>query len=126
MSEMRRVLFLDDEAAIVEAFTIAAEFAGVQVEGFTRAAAALERFRSDPLSFRAVITDFTMADMACADFLSGIRGISPGIGVYLCTGNAEHEIEEAARNMSVAKVLYKPFDYLGLEAFLREILPPGE
>ncbi len=118
-----RILFVDDEPAIVEACVLAASLAGYTVEGFSRPAEALERYRADPRGYRAILTDYTMAEMSCADFLARVRVIRPDIPIYLCTGNAEHEIQEAARALAVSGVLYKPFDFEALENFLRDNLP---
>lgn len=126
MNDSPRILFLDDEAAIVETFAFAARFAGVEAEGFTRPAEALERLRNDPGAFRAIITDFTMADMSCAEFISRVRVIRPDMPVHLCTGNAEHDFVEAVRGLSIGRILFKPFDFDALEKFLRDILRPME
>lgn len=121
----QRILFVDDEPDIVDVFALAARFAGFEAEGFSRPSLALDRFRSDPDSIAAVITDFTMAEMPCAEFIARLRQIRPDVPVHLCTGNAEHEIKEAARSLAVGKVIYKPFDFETLEAFLRDALRPG-
>lgn len=124
MTGQPRILFLDDEPSIVESFVFAARFAGVEAEGFTEPAEALARFRSEPRAFRALITDFTMADMGCVDFITRIRGIRPDMPVHICTGNAEHDIVEAVRGLAIGRILFKPFDFDELERFLREILGP--
>lgn len=123
MTAGSRILFVDDEPAIVEACVLAASLAGYLVEGFSRPAEALERYRADPRGYRALLTDYTMAEMSCADFLARVRAIRSDIPIYLCTGNAEHEIQEAARALAVSGVLYKPFDFEALETFLRDNLP---
>jgi CheY-like chemotaxis protein len=123
MTAGSRILFVDDEPAIVEACVLAASLAGYEVEGFSRPGEALDRFRADPQGYRAILTDYTMADMSCGEFLARVRAIRRDIPVYLCTGNAEHEIQEAARALDVSGVLYKPFDFETLETFLRGNLP---
>jgi DNA-binding response OmpR family regulator len=124
MTTTSRIFFLDDEPAIVEACVLAAGIAGYAVEGCSRPADALKRFEADPFGYLAILTDYTMAEMTCADFLARIRAIRADVPVYLCTGNAEHEIREAARTLAVGRVLYKPFDFDTLAAFLRDVLPP--
>jgi DNA-binding NtrC family response regulator len=117
-----RILFVDDEPAIVESFIFAARFAGVEAEGFTQPSEALARFRAEPGAFRAIITDFTMADMGCVDFIARVRAIRADMPVHICTGNAEHDIAEAVRGLAVGRILFKPFDFDELERFLRDIL----
>ena len=119
----RYVLFLDDESGIVETFMVAGEVAGFDILGFSKPDKALDRFRQEPRSFRAVITDYTMQEMSCADFIARIQEIRGDVPILLCTGNAEHEIQEVAGTLGVRSVLYKPFDYETLEAFLNAI--PG-
>jgi DNA-binding NtrC family response regulator len=121
----RRILFVDDEPDIIAAFTLSLQMMGWETEGHSQPASALERFKADPRAFAFVITDFTLPQMACADFVSRLRAIRPEIPIHLCTGNAEHEIQEAASAMGVRHVLYKPFDFDGLERFIGS-LPEAE
>lgn len=121
-SGLPRVLFLDDEADIVDAFVVAAQLSGIEARGFVHPRSALECFRKESSSFRAVITDFTMPQMNCSDFVAALRGIRPDIPIHLCTGNAEHEILQVAERLGVRSILYKPFDFEALEAFLNAIM----
>lgn len=119
-----RVLFLDDEADIVDAFVVAAQMAGIEAKGFVDPHRALDCFRKEAATFRAVITDFTMQPMTCADFIGGLRAIRPDIDIHLCTGNAEHDIVRTAERLGVGAILYKPFDFETLEGFLGRIAGP--
>lgn len=116
-----KVLFLDDEPDIMEAFGLALGMMGYQSLGFTNPNKALEAFAADPGSIMAVITDFTMPQMPCAEFIRRLRLVRPDIPVHLCTGNAQHEVQDAATDLAIRSVLYKPFDYQALEAFMGRI-----
>lgn len=113
-----RVLFVDDEPDIVAAITLSLEMMAWEVAGFTSPGAALRRFEADPDAFDCVITDYTLPEMACAEFIARLRAIRPGLSIHLCTGNAEHEIQEAAAQLGVQHILYKPFDFQELDRFL--------
>lgn len=113
-----RVLFLDDETDIVSAFDLTLGMMGFDCDGFTNPARALERFAQGPQDFDFVVTDFTLPHMTCAEFVSRLRDIRGDIPIHLCTGNAEHEIKEAATELGISHVLFKPFDFNGLEAFI--------
>ena len=117
-----RVLFLDDEADIVDAFVVAAQLSGIEARGFVNPLHALECFRKESTAFRAVITDYTRPQMNCSDFVAALRGVRPDIPIHLCTGNAEHEIQHAADRLGIRSILYKPFDFEALEAFLVAIM----
>lgn len=121
-SGLPRILFLDDEADIVDAFVVAAQLSGIEARGFVHPLRALECFRRESPTFRAVITDFTMPDMNCSDFVAALRDVRPDVPIHLCTGNAEHDILQAAERLGVRSILYKPFDVDALEAFLGAIL----
>ncbi len=58
-----RILFVDDEPAIIElaGYRLSAE--GYEVESHTSSLAALEAFRDHPQAFDLVITDQTMPGM---------------------------------------------------------------
>jgi DNA-binding NtrC family response regulator len=116
-----RVLLVDDDSEIVHSFLTALQIMGHEVKGFSSPKAALEHFANHPRSFDLVITDFTMSEMRCPDFVHGLRSIRKGIPVFLCTGNAEHEIQDAAARLEIRSVLYKPFSYEGLESFMAAI-----
>jgi DNA-binding NtrC family response regulator len=113
-----KVLFVDDEVDIVNAVILSLEMLGLVAEGHTSPHAALAAFEADPSPYRCVISDFTLPGMSCADFISRLRARRPDIPVHLCTGNAEHEIQAVADQLKIGSILYKPFDFEGLERFL--------
>lgn len=119
------VLFIDDEAEIVSALVLSLEMLGCRAEGFTSPAAVLERLASDAGDVDCVITDYTFPEMTCADFVAKVRAIRPDIPIHLCTGNAVHEIQDAAGKLGIAHILYKPFDFSSLERFVGAISSPG-
>lgn len=117
----KRVLFVDDEAEIVSAFVLSLEILGCRGDGHTSPAAALKSLAADPGAYDCVITDFSFHEMTCAEFVAKARLLRPDIPIHLCTGNAVHEIQEAAGKLGIAHILYKPFDFGSLEKFLAEI-----
>jgi DNA-binding NtrC family response regulator len=119
-----KVLFMDDEPDIVEAFGLALGMMGYQSLGFTDPGKALAAFEADRGGILAVITDFTMPQMPCAEFIRRLRIIRPDVPIHLCTGNAQHEIQEAATDLAIKSILYKPFDYQTLEAFIGRLKEP--
>lgn len=121
----RRVLFVDDETEIVAAFVLSLEILGWQGEGFTSPISALKSLAANPGGYDCVITDFTFPEMSCADFVAKARLLRPEIPIHLCTGNAVHEIQEAAAKLGITHVLYKPFDFGSLEKFLADISGTG-
>src|SRR5690349_8114329 len=90
-----RVLFVDDETDILEAFGMALQLLDAEAVCCANPGQALSRFAEDPGSFDAIITDFSLPQLTCAEFVARLRQIRGDIPVHLCTGNTEQEVTEA-------------------------------
>ena len=81
-----RILFVDDEEALVEmGEDILAEL-GYEVTSRMSSREALALFKSDPSRFDLVITDQTMPDMTGVELAKEILAIRPDMPVIMCTG----------------------------------------
>lgn len=105
-----RILFIDDETAIVRLAKVRLERLGYTVKAFTEPLDALDAFRADPDAFDLVITDMAMpvmtGDRLAAEFLS----LRPDIPIILCTGFSDQMSDEKAREMGICAFAMKPFD----------------
>ena len=103
-----RILFVDDEAALVQLATSTLSGLGYEVIGRTSSLEALELFRARPDRFDLVITDMTMPNMTGSELAQQLMRIRPDIPVILCTGFSEAITQEKARALGVREFIMKP------------------
>ncbi len=104
-----RILFVDDEAMLVNAVTNMLKRLGYQVTAFTGSLEALKAFSERPLEFDMVISDQTMPFMTGEDLAKEIIRIRPDIPVILSTGYSELITEERAKEIGIDGFVLKPF-----------------
>ncbi len=117
-----RVLFVDDEKAIVDIGQKLLERLGYEVVGRTSSVEALELFRAKPESFDLVITDMTMPNMTGDKLARELMGIRPDIPVILCTGFSERITEEKAKLLGIREFVMKPLVMKDLAKSMRRAL----
>lgn len=117
-----RVLFLDDEASVVDLNELRLEKLGYQVTSATDPEAALRLIREDPGQFDLVITDMTMPRMTGDDLSREILNIRPDMKIILCTGYSEKMSEERARSIGIFRYIEKPVDMATLANAVRAVL----
>ena len=103
-----RILFVDDEAALVRMAEKVLTRLGYSVVGETGSRAALEVFRENPTGFDLIVTDQTMPGMTGDALLGEIRKLRTDIPVLLCTGFNHRLSPERAREMGLDGYLMKP------------------
>jgi PAS domain S-box-containing protein len=121
-----RILFVDDEPAIVEFGRRLLESLGYRVTPCTGALEALERFKASPQDYDLLITDMTMPQMT-GDRLAGeIMSIRPELPVIASTGFSELIDPERAQKLGIRSLIMKPFLKGELAQVIRTALePPG-
>jgi len=117
-----RILFVDDEEQIVNAFSAILGSLGYEVTPFTAGRPALEALRAGPDAYDLVITDYTMPKMTGIEIAAAVREIRPDIPVILCSGFVHDAMEEAARRAGVRETLMKPLGAEELAAAIRRVL----
>ncbi|MBW2041055.1 MAG: MEDS domain-containing protein [Deltaproteobacteria bacterium] len=115
-----RILFVDDEASIVEIGTRLLERLGYRVEGHTHPLDALARFSEDPHGFDLVITDMTMPHLTGDRFIKEILALRPQTPVILCTGFSARINAESAARLGVRCYLEKPLNWSELARSVRK------
>ncbi len=106
----KRILFVDDEDAIVSMNLKRLRAAGYLAEGTTSPLEAVERLKRQPGAFDLLITDMTMPKMTGAQLLAEVKKIRPDIPAIISTGHTDLVDEEGAREMGAAAFLSKPFE----------------
>ncbi len=121
-----RILFVDDEEALVELGEYMLQRLGYEVVGKTDSVAALKTFAEHPEAFDLVITDQTMPQMTGALLTQKLKEIRPDIPVILCTGYSETISPEEAESMGVQAFVMKPLARNEAAETIRRVLRPQQ
>jgi len=117
-----RVLFVDDEKALVEMGQQMLEHLGYKVTTRTSSIEALELFREQPQKFDLVITDMTMPNMTGDKLAQELIDIRSNIPVILCTGYSQQINETKAKVMGIKAFVLKPMVMNELAITIRTVL----
>lgn len=117
-----RILFVDDELPVVEAFTPVLEKLGYQVDITTSSKAALEIFRRRPTSYDLLITDYSMPEMNGDELAREVMKINPRLPVILCTGFSGRLKREECLRLGIAAYVSKPFNINEFAGIIRRAL----
>ena len=119
----RRLLFVDDDEALVELMGRALGRLGYHVAPFLDAQRALDAFAREPDAFDAVVTDAGMPGMGGLELTRRALAVRPGVPVVVVTGFVSDRIEAEASAGGARAVLLKGStldEYArGLDATLR-------
>jgi len=117
-----RILFVDDEASVLNVAKAMLERLGYEVVTPRSSLEALDIFRREPDGFDLVITDMTMPHMT-GDRLAGeMMKIRAGIPIVLCTGYSGQIDEERAQAIGIQAFLAKPLSKLEIARTIRMVL----
>jgi PAS domain S-box-containing protein len=118
----RRVLLVDDEAAIVRVFTRELTELGFQVSGFTRPREALEVIRSSDVPFDVVVTDQRMPELSGFDLAREIRQIGRDVPILLMSGHLSDELLGEGTALGISRFVGKPCSIDEIAALLEELV----
>ena len=104
----QRILFVDDEPALVDIGKKMLEHLGHEVVVRTSSLEALEAFRNNPERFDLVISDKTMPQMTGFDLARELKQIRPDIPIILCTGFSDTTDSAKAKAMGISGLVMKP------------------
>ena len=121
-SGQERLLFIDDEPALVSIGKEFLEDLGYEVVAETSSKEALALFIRQPSLFDLVITDMTMPEMTGERLAQELRRIRPDIPIILCSGFSRHLNEEEAKALGICAFLMKPFALQELAETIRTVL----
>jgi len=103
-----RILFVDDEKAMVDTIQPMIEHLGYKVTARASSIEGLEAFRANTDRFDLVITDFTMPNMTGMELAKELLKLRPDIPIILCTGYSQHINEDKAKGNGIRALLMKP------------------
>ena len=117
-----RILFVDDEPALVNIGKQMLESLGYTVTTRISSLEALNLFKAKPGQFDIVITDMAMPIMP-GDMLSAeLMKVRPDIPVILCTGYSSKISDESAMEIGIKAFAYKPLAMHDLAKSVRRVL----
>jgi CheY-like chemotaxis protein len=103
-----RVLYVDDEEALVSLVTRSLKRLGYEVSGYSDSRAALQAFQDRPDHFDVLISDVSMPGMSGWELCQKIFEIRPSIPILLTSGYVRKEDHEMAARLGVLDVVLKP------------------
>jgi signal transduction histidine kinase/ActR/RegA family two-component response regulator len=118
----QRVLYLDDDEALVLIGQAMLQRLGYQVDGHSDATAALAALEARPDGFDALISDFNMPGVSGLEVAARALRLRPGLPVALASGLMTDELLAQAQALGVREVLYKPHSMDDLAATMRRLL----
>lgn len=121
-----RILFVDDEEALVDIGSKMLQRLGYRVVPETRSVKALETFKSDPNGFDLVVTDMTMPDLTGIQLARKIRMISPDIPIILCTGYHRDINTSIIDSFKINHLMFKPLKIAELADVIRKVIDSGQ
>jgi len=117
-----RVLFIDDDEAVVEVSSKILAELGYRVVAKTRSREALTMLEFDPFCFDLVITDQTMPDLTGIDLAAEIFTLRRDMPVILYTGFSHTVDAELAKNKGIRAFVMKPLTKRDIARTIRQVL----
>jgi CheY-like chemotaxis protein len=117
-----RILFIDDETALVNLAVKMLGNLGYKVVGKTSSVEALKLFKENPDQFDLVITDMTMPGITGDRLAHQLMDIRHNIPIILCTGYSDHITGEIAKQIGIRKFIMKPLIMKELAEIIRTVL----
>jgi len=117
-----RILFVDDEEALVALARAYFESRGFQVTATVSSREAVRLFREDPERFDLVITDMTMPEMTGAELARLLLAVRPHLPVILCTGYSDSINMAQVRKLNIREFILKPVSLEDLGRLVRRVL----
>ncbi|MFC1779849.1 ATP-binding protein, partial [Thermodesulfobacteriota bacterium] len=117
-----RILFVDDEEALVRLGQKLLESLGYEVTIATSGEDAMELFRSDPQAFDLIFTDQTMPIITGMQLSEQILKVRPDIPIILCTGFSATTSDETSKAVGIKTFIMKPLTKQALALTVRKVL----
>ncbi len=123
-----RILFVDDEALLVEVSVEMLNDLGYDAVGSTDPAEALKMLEQQPEGVDLVITDMTMPAMTGDQLAAAILDLRPDMPIIICTGFSKRLSAVKASSLGIRAYLMKPVTVQELSHTVRDALdhPTGD
>jgi PAS domain S-box-containing protein len=115
-----RILFVDDDAAILSMGCEILESFGYAVTTAANGMQALEILRQDPNGFDALVSDYSMPKMNGHELITEALRLHPGLPSILCSGYMEKVAGENLQELGHTAFMAKPIDWRRLSRTLQQ------
>jgi CheY-like chemotaxis protein len=102
-----RVLFVDDDPALVRLAALRLSRLGYEVTGCESPEEALERFRDHPADFDAVVTDLSMPGMSGMELAREFLALRPDVPILMLSAQFRPEDAAEAQRLGVRWTIVK-------------------
>ena len=117
-----RILFVDDEEALIEmGEDILAEL-GYEVTSRMNGKEALSLLKEDPSRFDLVVTDVTMPEITGVDLARQALAIRPDLPIIMCTGFSHLVNADTAKAAGIRAFIMKPLTKREIAKTIRQVL----
>jgi CheY-like chemotaxis protein len=124
----QHILYVDDEPGLARIGERRLMHLGYRVTVVHNGRIALARFLTDPASFDAVVTDYTMPEMNGLELARELTTVRPELPIIMTTGYIDEFPPEAIAEAGVRRLIMKPMTIQELGDTLADILgiaPPS-
>jgi len=104
----RQVMLVDDDPLVLDYLTTALRRLNFSVESFSDSQEAIRIFSKSTQSYSLLFTDIEMPNKDGFQLIDGLRRMSQGLPVIVCTGNDESEVESSLKEIENIEILKKP------------------
>jgi two-component system, cell cycle sensor histidine kinase and response regulator CckA len=104
----RRILYLDDDEALVSLTVKLLKRNGYHAVGYTEPKQALAVFHANPAQFDLLVTDYSMPGTSGIQVVKQIKQLRPDLPVILASGYVTEDLKQSAREAGVRHVISKP------------------
>lgn len=116
-----RILFVDDEKAIVDLGKLVLENRGYFVRSFTDVNEVLCEFKNNPDFYDLAILDLVMPKISGLQLTEELRHIRPELKVIIITGNTNSFLLEKAKELQI-KIIQKPFSIEEMHTMIQKYI----
>jgi signal transduction histidine kinase/CheY-like chemotaxis protein len=120
----QRVLYVDDDEALVFLVRRVLTRKGFAVSTFTNPQEALQWLREDPQRVDLLVTDYNMPGYSGVELLRDVKAFRANLPVALASGYVTPEIEHNALAHGAAALIHKPNDVSELCDTVQRLLQP--
>jgi signal transduction histidine kinase/CheY-like chemotaxis protein len=103
----KRILYLDDDEALVFLTKRMLERRGYSVGGYSSPPEALAALRADPTSFDLVLSDYNMPGLSGLDVAREVLAMRPDLPVAIISGFVDETLQAQAAAAGVMAVMFK-------------------
>ncbi|MBB6094155.1 PAS domain S-box-containing protein [Povalibacter uvarum] len=104
----QRVMYVDDEDALVYLLTRTLQRLGYEVVGFNDPGQALQAFQENPAGFDVIVTDVAMPGMSGFHLARALLDVRADIPIVMTSGYVRPQDREAAQKIGVRDLILKP------------------